>query len=166
MTFPLGSLRSDSAASAPPAAAGFGGLYTRSNAIAPSARPSNAPAWRAQAGLLVGGVLWLLALLALSTHNAGDAAFSTSGHSAIVLNKAGALGAWFSDLAYFVFGYSVWWLMAASLRAWLSALAGLLRAAQPEPVESHPAPALFFWLGLTLLVCASASLEWRRRWYG
>ncbi len=162
MTFPLGSLRSDSAASAPPTSAGFGGLYTRSNARATSARPSNAPAWRAQASLLVGGVLWLLALLALVTHNAGDAAFSTSGHSAVVLNKAGSLGAWFSDAAYFVFGYSVWWLMAASLRAWLSALAGLLRTAQAQPVDAHPAPAWFFWLGLALLVCASASLEWTR----
>ena len=121
MTFPLGSLRSDSAASAPPATAGFGGLYTRNSTSALSSRASKAPAWRAQAGLLAGGVLWLLALLALVTHNAGDAAFSTSGHSAAVLNKAGSLGAWFSDLAYFVFGYSVWWLMAASLRAWLSA---------------------------------------------
>ena len=161
MTFPLGSLRSDSGAPAPPATAGFSGLYTRSNASAPSTRSSNAPAWRSQAGLLIGGVLWLLALLALVTHNAGDAAFSTSGHSAVVLNKAGSLGAWFSDLAYFVFGYSGWWLMAAALRAWLSALAGLLRPAQAEPVDAHRAPAWFFWLGLALLVCASASLEWR-----
>jgi len=162
MTFPLGSLRSDSAASAPPTSAGFGNLYTRSTVSAPPTRPSNAPAWRSQAGLLVGGVLWLLAMLALITHNAGDAAFSTSGHSANVLNKAGSLGAWFSDIGYFVFGYSGWWLMAATLRAWLSALAGMLRAAQAEPVGAHPAPTWSFWLGLALLVCASASLEWTR----
>ena len=70
-----------------------------------------------QLGLLVTGVLWLLAVLALVTHNAGDAAFSTSGTAAVTLNKAGALGAWFSDLAYFMFGYSVWWVAAVSLRA-------------------------------------------------
>ena len=163
MTFPLGSLRSDSAASAPPAAAGYGGLYTRnSHPRTSTSGTAHAPAWRSHAGLLIGGVLWLLALLALATHNAGDAAFSTSGSSLVALNKAGVIGAWFSDLAYFVLGYSVWWLMAVALRAWLGALARMLRSAHAEHSSSSHAPAWTFWLGVVLLVCASASLEWTR----
>ena len=39
------------------------------------------------------------ALLALATHNAADAGFSTSGSGAPVHNKAGALGAWLADVA-------------------------------------------------------------------
>ena len=44
---------------------------------------------RRQLWLLAGGVLWLLAMLALITHNAADPAFSTSGTGAAVRNKAG-----------------------------------------------------------------------------
>ena len=83
--------------------------------------------WRRQLSLLVGAVLWLLAVLALVTHDAADAAFSTSGLAQAPLNKAGQAGAWFSDLAFFVFGYSVWWAVLVALRAWLSAFASVLR---------------------------------------
>ena len=31
-------------------------------------------------------------------------------------NKAGAIGAWLSDASFFLFGFSVWWLMAVALR--------------------------------------------------
>ena len=103
-------------------------------------------------------------------HNAGDPAFSTSGTAVVTLNKAGALGAWFSDLAYFLFGYSVWWGAAVSLRAWLGALARVLRSDQaaPQPVPSAPKPVWLFWLGLALLLAASSSLEWTRlyQWEG
>src|SRR5437868_15269022 len=98
MTFPLGSLRSESGA--PPSAAagapGSGGTYRRDSAKAaqaPAVEPHHA-SWRAQLGLLVTGVLWLLAVLALATHNASDSAFSTSGSAAAPLNKAGTFGAW------------------------------------------------------------------------
>src|SRR4051812_15192382 len=136
MTFPLGSLRSDtggsSASSAPSATpashAGYGGTYTRNGGGAPSAAAEHHPAgWKAQLMLLGGGVAWLLALLALATHNPADAAFSTSGSSAATLNKAGALGAWFSDLSFFLVGYSTWWLMAIGAREWLGGLARVLR---------------------------------------
>ncbi len=162
MTFPLGSLRSDSAASAAPAAVNHGGSYARPNAAAQASRSPHPPAWRLQAGLLLGAVLWLLALLALATHSAGDAAFSTSGNSALTVNKAGATGAWFSDLAFFVLGYSVWWLMAVSLRAWLSALARMLRGGPVADAGTSRAMRWTFWAGVALLLCASASLEWTR----
>jgi DNA segregation ATPase FtsK/SpoIIIE, S-DNA-T family len=163
MTFPLGSLRADSAASVPPGSAGYGNLYTRGGAGAQTPGAAHASGWRPQAGLLIAGVLWLLALLALATHNAADAAFSTSGSSAVTLNKAGAIGAWFSDLAFFLLGYSVWWAMAVSLRAWLSALARILRGGDVgHAAGTSRAARWMFWIGVALLLSASASLEWTR----
>ena len=109
MTFPLGSLRADSATTG------------MSGPALPAAR------WRGQAALLAGGLAWLLFVLALLTHQAGDPGFTTTGNGGPVLNKAGQLGAWMSDMAYFLFGLSAWWLVPVALRAWLSTLAGALR---------------------------------------
>ena len=152
MTFPLGSLRSDGGATS---------SLTRTGRV-PEIHAS--PGWRAQLLLLVTGVLWLLAVLALATHNAADAAFSTSGTTALPLNKAGAVGAWFSDFAYFLFGYSVWWAAAVALRAWLGALARVLRSdpSVPHVHAETPRPVWLFWVGLALLLAASSSLEWTR----
>ena len=150
MTFPLGSLGSGASAA--------GAAYTRQPARAHAAVP--VAAWRAQTSVLFGAVLWLLALLALATYNPADAAFSTSGTSLVTHNRAGVGGAWLSDFAYFLFGYSAWWIMAATLRAWLGALARLLRsdAAGPtQPLSRWP-----FWVGLGLLLAASCALEWTR----
>src|SRR6185312_7144395 len=90
----------------------------------PSRDPSSAfaPTWRQQALLLAGGVLWLLAVLALVSHSAADPGFSTSGSGAPIQNRVGALGAWLADVAFFTFGYSVWWAVLVGARAWLGAL--------------------------------------------
>ena len=148
MTFPLGSLGADGAAAARPT----------SNIVSPR--------WRQQLLLVAGAVAWLLFVLALLTHHASDPAFTTSGSGSFVHNKAGLLGAWLSDLAYFLFGFSAWWLVPVALRAWLSSLAHTLRH---EP-EAHPGklPRTAFWAGLALLLAASAALEWTRlyRWEG
>ncbi|APW47105.1 DNA translocase FtsK [Rhodoferax antarcticus] len=111
--------------------------------------------------------LWLLALLSYSPL---DLAWSTSGTGAPQRNYAGQLGAWLADGSYFLLGYSVWWGVAAGLRVWLSALARWLRGhdrplAPGVPLESVPRPGrdrALFWLGLVLLLCASAMLEWTR----
>ncbi len=149
MAYPLASLRGD-------------GSTTLS---APAAALT--PRWRQQALLLLGGLAWLLCLLAMVTHNAGDTAFSTSGNGQALHNRAGLLGARLSDMALFLFGFSAWWLFPVTLRAWLSALAWLLRA-EPAPAaapEQRP-PRALFWLGLVLLMAASCALEWTRlyRW--
>jgi S-DNA-T family DNA segregation ATPase FtsK/SpoIIIE len=154
MTFPLGSLRGDGADS------------TLSRALA--GHP--APHWREQAALLVGAVVWLIALLALLTHSAADPGFSTSGSGGPIHNRAGVLGAWLSDLGFFIAGYSVWWTIVVGARAWLGALARTLRGhsgATPQP-PSHVLPAWTMWLGLAMLLAASASLEWTRlyQWEG
>jgi DNA segregation ATPase FtsK/SpoIIIE, S-DNA-T family len=158
MTFPLGSLRSDSTAQN---GAGPAGAPRREAGAGAGAAASSMASWRRQLSLLVGAVLWLLAVLALITHDAADAAFSTSGLARAPLNKAGQAGAWFSDLAYFVFGFSVWWAVLVALRAWLSAFASVLRGESGG--GGHTAlPRGLFWIGLLLLLAASSSLEWTR----
>ena len=158
MTFPLGSLRAEGAAA--------GKTYTRGKTApkAAAAAPppdSLAARWRRQAWLIIGGVAWLLLLLALLTHDLRDPGFSTSGDGGPLRNKAGMVGAWLSDLGLFLFGYSVWWFVPVGLRAWLSSLARVVRRDEAPPVE--PAlPRAAFWIGLALLMCASGALEWTR----
>ena len=119
MSFPLGSLSADGtgAATASPAEA--------------------APRWRRQALLILGALAWLLFLLAMVTHHAADAAFSTSGTGEALRNKAGLLGARLSDLALFLLGHSAWWLLPVSLRAWLSASAAPDLLAHRERVLAY-----------------------------
>ncbi len=164
MTFPLGSLRSDAGATTAPPAAAPAPTYTRNRNRTPAAPPPAPPiaAWKLQLLLLAGGVVWLLALLALVTHDPADAAFSTSGSVNLPHNKAGAVGAWFSDLSFFLGGYSAWWLMLIAARAWLGGLARVLRADDPEQTPPPQRPAWMFWCGIVLLLCASAALEWTR----
>jgi S-DNA-T family DNA segregation ATPase FtsK/SpoIIIE len=150
MTFPLGSLRAD------------GGAPT---APKPGAGPAGTPRWRAQLRLFVGGVVWLLVVIALATHDAADPGFTTSGSGGPIANKAGTLGAWFSDAAFFLVGYSIWWIVLVTARTWLGALARVLRSQHAPliaPPEPQDAPRWLFWLGLALRRAASSALEWTR----
>ena len=152
MTFPLGSLRVDGSESTGAAAA------TRAAAVAPS--------WRAQLALLVGAVVWVLAVIALATHSTADAGFSTSGSGGPVQNKAGVAGAWFADLGYFLVGYSVWWAVLVGARAWLGGLARVLRAnAGGASIAAETQRPWLIGIGLALLLASSASLEWTRLYH-
>jgi len=144
MSFPLGSLQGDGSAAV---------ATTSTNAGA---------RWRQQMLLGAGAIAWVLFVLAMATHDAGDTAFTTSGTGEPLRNVVGVLGARLSDIALFLFGFSAWWLVPVTLRAWLSALAVALRG--EAPVE-HP-PRWVFWLGLAMLLAASSALEWTRlyRW--
>ena len=119
------------------------------------------PPWRRKLALIVGAVAWLLLMLAMLTHHAGDAAFTTSGAGEPLRNRAGLLGARVADLLYFLLGFSAWWLPFVSARAWLSALANVLRGPSPTQVEATT-PRWMFWLGLAALLAASTALEWTR----
>ncbi len=123
---------------------------------------------------MVGLVLLALWLLALFSYSTQDVAWSTSGAGGPLLNRAGRFGAWLADGSYFLFGFSVWWCVAAAVRAWLSNLARWLRGRElltPQGESTSAAPAWFtgfigsrtaFWLGLAMLLSASTSLEWAR----
>jgi S-DNA-T family DNA segregation ATPase FtsK/SpoIIIE len=141
MSFPLGSLRGE-----PLPSTGEAGS-------------AGAPSWRRRLWLAAGAVLWLLAALALATHHSADAAFSTSGAGAPLHNAVGRLGAWGSDILYFLFGFSAWWWLPVTARTWLSALARHLRG--DDEAEVHPG----VWAGFALLMAASCALEWTRLYH-
>ncbi|MDP2255436.1 MAG: DNA translocase FtsK 4TM domain-containing protein [Polaromonas sp.] len=138
----------------------------------------NSPATGAPAGVkrfahevslilgLLGLIFWLAALLSYSPQ---DAAWSTSGSGGGVSgaqlaarNWGGRLGAWLADASYFLLGFSVWWAWVVGGQVWLSSVARGLRG-QPRALEgSQRARRIKFWLGLLLLLVASAALEWSR----
>src|SRR4051812_671687 len=80
-----------------------------------------------ETALLLGAVALVFSLLALVTWSAQDPAFSPSGGHGAFSNMGGRLGAWLADGGYFLFGYTVWWCLAAGLRAWLGSLARWMR---------------------------------------
>jgi S-DNA-T family DNA segregation ATPase FtsK/SpoIIIE len=113
---------------------------------------------------LVGLILWIAALLSYSPQ---DAAWSTSGNPdaasgtlVAARNWGGFLGAWLADASYFLLGFSVWWALAASAWVWVQSVTRGLRrnSLAPEPIPNR----VWFWLGLVLLLTASAALEWSR----
>ena len=111
-------------------------------------------------------VFWLGALLSYSPQ---DAAWSTTGSdqagSALPAgvmsthNWGGRLGAHLADASYFLFGFSVWWALAAGLRAWLAALA---RGLRDQSLARTALGRVKFWASLGLVLLASSALEWSR----
>jgi S-DNA-T family DNA segregation ATPase FtsK/SpoIIIE len=145
-------------------------LHTLINPTARNREP-DAPAsfwsrFAQEIGLLLGGVLLVLALLSLLTYHPGDAAWSTSGHGEGLRNWVGRAGAWVSDLAFFGLGFSAWWCLMVGAQVWLSGFARWMRGpAQDESPNLSSAwrhSRWTFWAGLVLLLAASASLEWAR----
>jgi S-DNA-T family DNA segregation ATPase FtsK/SpoIIIE len=117
--------------------------------------------------LVLGLVVLLTWVLALATYAPQDPAWSTSGLAgrSAVHNRMGLAGAWVADVSYFAFGFSVWWCVAAAVRAWMASLARLLRGGTPADGLAPRHPALergLFWGALALLLVASCTLEWTR----
>ncbi len=111
------------------------------------------PHWR-EAGVFALGLLAILMWLALLSYSREDAAFTFQSSSAQTVNWMGLFGAWFADIAHFLFGYAAWLLpIAASFLCWaLFELRGRLLSAA-------------FWLtkssGLVLLLIGCAGLSAR-----
>ncbi len=148
MTYSLRTLN-DSAASPPFSADGTGSRFGQ------------------EIGLLLGMVALIFLVLSLVSHSLLDAAWSTSGGDGPLRNWGGRLGAWLSDVGYFSLGFSLWWCLAAGLRAWLSALARWMRSGSAGTRERGAIPAISggwpaFGAGLLLLLVASSALEWSR----
>ncbi|MFG6448059.1 DNA translocase FtsK [Roseateles sp. BYS180W] len=155
MSFPGTLLGGDAAA--PVEQRGAPRRVKRATAVAqPQPRALLTPVW-----LLVGALVGLLLLLALLTHDARDSAFTVASGQALTRNWVGGLGAWLSDLLYFCFGFSVWWVLLVGLRAWARAVWAVLRLSKAEP-PSRTWEKLRLPLGLALLLLASCALEWSR----
>ncbi len=130
-----------------------------------SAPRTGAARFAHEIGLVVGLLALVFWLLALSSYSAQDAAWSTSGTRGdrLVANWAGRFGAWLADGSYFVLGFSVWWCVAAGVRAWIASLARWMRGGEPVVGAASPAARrALFWGGLVLLMSASTALEWSR----
>jgi S-DNA-T family DNA segregation ATPase FtsK/SpoIIIE len=122
--------------------------------------PSGIGRFASEISLLLGFVALTLWFIALMSYSPQDAAWSTSGAGLRPVNRIGMVGAWFADMSYYLLGFSVWWVGAILLRAWLSLLALRLRG---HHKSSAPlAQTVVFWLGLCLLMYGSTTLEWTR----
>jgi len=154
MTYPLGSLRSSGASDRP----------SRAGKKAQATPEVGHAAWQTQLTVAGLGVLLLLWLIAMFSHDPTDAAFSTSGRGSLPHNLVGSFGAWLSDVSYVLLGHSVWWLILFAARRWLAALAQLLRSetAFRFSARAQARPAWTLWIGLVLLLMASCALEWTR----
>ncbi|MEJ8823466.1 DNA translocase FtsK 4TM domain-containing protein [Variovorax humicola] len=117
--------------------------------------------------LIAGFAVLLFWLLSMFSYTPSDAAWSTSGTGGDIKNWGGRFGAWLADGSYFLAGFTIWWCFAAGVRVWLSSLAAWLRGGEAGSPDTPP-PGRFnrsriaFWVGLLLLLAASAVLEWSR----
>src|SRR5438445_8307956 len=121
-----------------------------------SLSPTAAALVRESWWLLVVALLTFLTLT-LATYHKTDAGWSYSGTGAMIQNKGGAVGAWLSDLLFYLFGFSAWWWVFAGI---ILVVAGYRRiiAAGRTDVEPHHHP----WLavpGFVVLLLASAAVE-------
>ena len=68
--------------------------------------------------LLTAGALYIA--LALFGYNPADPAWSHTASGAVTRNPGGVLGAYLSDLLFYLFGFSAWWLVLFMLqRVWV-----------------------------------------------
>jgi S-DNA-T family DNA segregation ATPase FtsK/SpoIIIE len=116
--------------------------------------------WRSNAVLAVEGLFWLALGLALASHHADDAGFSTTGSGAPVHNLLGAAGAWVADVLLVIFGFSAWCLVLVGARSWLELLRRSLHPAVAEDANGWTRAG--FWSGVLLLLACSTALEWTR----
>ncbi|HEV8257113.1 MAG TPA: DNA translocase FtsK 4TM domain-containing protein [Casimicrobiaceae bacterium] len=140
-------------------------MIFKKNSIVKTRRVSRSDASLSpKAAALVREAWWLLvvALLAfltltLATYHKSDAGWSYSGTGATIQNKGGVVGAWLSDLMFYLFGHSAWWWAFAGI---VLVVAGYRRmiASDPTNIDGRHHP----WLavpGFAVLLLASAALE-------
>ena len=91
-------------------------------------------------GLVLGLLAMVFWLLALVSYSAQDAAWSTSGAGGGAMGQLGALWRLAGRWQLFSVWFSVWWCVAAGVRAWLSSLARWMRGGEPCRVQRPMAP--------------------------
>jgi len=142
----------------------------RSSAVSPrtSRNVRNGPsALQLRLATLLREARWILFLslavwlaLVLATWHAADPGFSHSGTVGTVHNQGGKVGAWLSDVLYFLFGYSAWWwvvLLLHRVRAGYTRLTHHLR----DPGQSEILPRVHWEqaVGFVLLLSSSIGIE-------
>jgi DNA segregation ATPase FtsK/SpoIIIE, S-DNA-T family len=141
-------------------------LNTLNSSKTSASAPSGLARYASEISLVVGFGLLALWFIALLSHSAQDAAWSTSGSGLPVRNLVGRVGAWVADISYFLAGFSIWWCVAVAVRVWLALLADRLRGEETRAPLAVRRTGLrsrvVFWLGFALLMYASTTLEWSR----
>ena len=131
-------------------------------AAAPSKSPAGAGAGIAPRLLrLMREAVWIAGLalgvclaLALLTHHVDDPGWSRAGTGAALHNSAGLVGAWLSDIVYYVFGRSALWLLVAVGVALVRSYGLLMRDSRADRLSVG-----VMALGLLLLLVGGAALE-------
>src|SRR3989441_1615062 len=122
----------------------------------PSLSPKAAALVRESWWLLVVALLTFLTLT-LATYHKTDAGWSYSGTGAMIQNKGGAVGAWLSDLLFYLFGFSAWWWVFAGIILVVTGYKRMI-AAHHADVDRRHHPLLAV-PGFVVLLLASAALE-------
>ena len=118
----------------------------------PSPSCSRSQSLLSEAALVFNFALLLALTLFLVTHHPSDPSWSHAVQTSHIHNAGGQLGAWFSDLLFFIFGLSAYWWCVLLLH---HLLARWKRLRQHE-YDRYP---LLNWLGFFLVLSASAGLE-------
>ena len=110
---------------------------------------------------LIAAALLVVAAAAFLTFSTGDPAWSTTGKTAQVKNWIGPLGAWASDIAYFVLGATVWWLFVFVAAAIWRTLPRRATTTDADDTLTDWGGLNLLWRvgGLALLVIAGSALE-------
>lgn len=125
-----------------------------------SQAPAVSPAFRftEELVLILCAFLWVIVTASLVTHSLQDSAWSTAGAgNSFCLNRMGMAGAWLSDLLFYFFGHSAYWLVIAGLFLWLQAIVLVFK--------KKGAATAVRWqtiVGFVILLCASCAMEWSR----
>ena len=80
-----------------------------------SSAPGRLELLLADALWLVGVLIYLFSCLCLISYSQTDPAWSKSSAATEVHNLGGVIGAYFSDILYYFFGLSAWWLVVVAL---------------------------------------------------
>jgi DNA segregation ATPase FtsK/SpoIIIE, S-DNA-T family len=104
------------------------------------------------------GLVIACAAIACLNYRVSDPAWSTTGSVPVIRNWLGGPGAWFSDIAYFALGASVWWLILFAAAWWWRNLPTVRRAEESSDFEED-VMRWWTWLAIASLALASAALE-------
>ena len=102
----------------------------------PSLSPKAAALVRESWWLLVVALLTFLTLT-LATYHKTDAGWSYSGTGAMIQNKGGAVGAWLSDLLFYLFGFSAWWWVFAGIILVVAGYRRIIAAGRTDVEPRH-----------------------------